>query len=393
VRHFALSSAAFLLAAGTAHAQVRVLRVPSHPTYGQLIPRAISGDGRVVVGYGGGRAMVWVIDQGIEVASGAPLGNNSTASGISYDGSIVAGVTSVGTQTGFQWNRATGAVSLLVSGGIRIASVSAVSGDGLTIVGDHGSGGRRAAFWRNATGVTLLPDTPTRLRPLFAAEVSHNGTEIVGVAVGGVPFAWSADVGSFIVPVPEGITGAAQLSMTANGDAIFGMGYTPIPGDGQAFTWNPDTGASVIPPLEGYDLDLFGASADGRIVVGAAQPNDGSPVEFATIRTLGLETVLLGDYFALYGSTHPNSDFGKAFDVADDGTVILGEGGIHPYWVAILPPPALSDFNVNNFVDFTDMMDFLDCFEGRSSLPVSSADLNKDGMTDFFDLMEFIDNF
>lgn len=239
----------------------------------------------------------------------------------------------------------------------------------------------------------LLPDTPSGLRPSFAAEVSYDGTAIVGVAVGSTPFAWNSDEGSFVVPLPDGITAAAQLSMTANGDAVFGMGYTLTPGEGQAFTWNPDTGASVIPPLEGYDIDLFGASADGRIVVGEAQPNDGSPVKFATIRTLGLETVLLGDYLALYGSTHPNSDFEQARDVSDDGTVILGSGGIHPYWVAILPPPSLSDFNVNNFVDFTDMLDFLDCFEGRSSLPVSSADLNKDGMTDFFDLIEFIDNF
>ncbi|XVJ60777.1 MAG: hypothetical protein HEQ23_15865 [Tepidisphaera sp.] len=359
-----------------------------------MIPRAISGDGRVVVGYASQKTMVWVIDEGIEVCTSPVVAFGSTGSGISYDGSIVGGVASASPQqSGFRWDRSTGTASLLQDAtGARLLSVSAVSNDGQTIVGDVRGGGRNAAYWTQSSGVVVV-NGPNGLDTIFMAEVSSDGQNMVGVMDGAAPFAWNAQQGSFVVPLPSGLTSAFNLCLTANGDAIFGQAFIPTPGSGQAFTWNPDTGASAIPLFDGYDLTLFGANADGRVLVGRARPLDPSGASVAFVRTLGLETILLGDYLALYGSTYANSDFQRAFDVSDDGNVILGSGGIHPHWVAILPPPSLSDFNVNNFVDFTDMMDFLDCFEGRSSLPVSSADLNKDGMTDFFDLIEFIDNF
>jgi hypothetical protein len=71
----------------------------------------------------------------------------------------------------------------------------------------------------------------------------------------------------------------------------------------------------------------------------------------------------------------------------------MGEGGIFPNWVVVIPPLGLADFNADVTTDFHDLSDYLDCFEGLGPLPVSSADLNRDGITDFFDLIEFYDRF
>lgn len=377
-----------------AFGQVRVLQVPIHPLHGQLIPRAISGDGRVVVGYGGGKAMVWVIDQGIEVCSSPVLGDNSVGSGISSDGSIVGGTTAVSTQTGFRWDRTSGAVSLLRdASGLRLYSVSAVSGDGLTIVGDVFQSGRNAAYWQLASGVTRLPAPPSGIATRMSSEVSYDGRQIVGSLLGGAPFAWNAEDGSFTVPVPSNLTLAYALNLTANGDAIFGMAHTLIPGTGEPFTWNSDTGATTLPSLPGLNTGISDVNADGRFAVGYGAEMSPSTYRVAAIHTFGSGMTTLGEYLRLQGANNPDSDFREAVAISDDGMAILGKGGIYPYWVVIMPPPQIADFNADTFVDFVDLADFLDCWEGTGPLPPSSADLNGDGFTDFFDLIEFIDNF
>ena len=393
ITHVSIQASILVLGLVTqAEAQVRVLQVPIHPVHGQMIPRAISGDGRVVVGYANRKAMVWVIDQGIEVCTSPLLGSNSTASGISYDGSVVGGTTSAQSQTGYRWNRTSGNVTLLRDvSGLRMNTVVSVSGNGQTMLGDVFTDRRRAAFW-NSGGITRLPQTIEGNAAVAAVESSYDGSRIVGALDNGKSFVWNAEQGTFLVPTPVEIIGAANLSMTANGDAIFGTAVDGVPG-AEVFTWNPDTGASLIPSLAGHDVLFNSVNDDGRLLVGKAFTIAQPRTNYAVIRTLGLESILLGDYLALYGSTHANSDFTIATDVSDDGSVILGEGGIYPYWVVIVPPLARSDFNVNNFVDFTDLTDFLDCWEGHSSLPISSADLNRDGFTDFFDLIEFLDHF
>lgn len=397
-----LSGLVSLGVAGEAAAQVRVIPVPSHPLYGQLTPRAISGDGTTVVGYGrdGNRsiALAWTIDGAIDVIPTASVRTISTASAVSYDGSVVGGTTSGGgpdAQIGFRWVRGSSvALANGLSGQPRLFSVSEISGDGQWLVGDvFQSGPNRAAKWSIATGTIQLPTYSGAPTTRMAAAISGDGETVLGMLLGGAPFAWRSDTGSFAVPVPDGLPGAYRLSLTANGDAIFGMSTGPVPGTNAPFTWNPDTGSSPAFMLDGYDTVVESVSADGRVVVGTMRPLDRSTEFVAALSTLGTDPQPLGEYFVQFGSSHPNSDFESPLDVSDDGFTVLGSGGIYPYWVAIVPPPQLSDFNIDRFVDFQDVTSFYDCFEGKSSLPVSSADINHDGFTDFFDVMEFFEHF
>jgi hypothetical protein len=153
------------------------------------------------------------------------------------------------------------------------------------------------------------------------------------------------------------------------------------------------TGTHVLDALDGLIVRLLKTNHDGRVVVGNAGTGEPESDNIAVIHTFGVGTEPLGAYFRRLGAPNPDSDFHKTLDVSNNANVFLGEGGIHPYWVAIIPPPAVADFNLDLQVTFEDLSDFLACYEGTAPLPPSAADLNRDGFTDFFDLIHFLDNF
>ena len=93
-----------------------------------------------------------------------------------------------------------------------------------------------------------------------------------------------------------------------------------------------------------------------------------------------------------HGLTVPGASYGQIYGVSDDGRAFCGSGATSSWYVR-LAAARPADFNRDEMVDFLDLMDFTDCFEGRHLLPVSSADLNHDGITDFFDYIQFIDDF
>ena len=134
-------------------------------------------------------------------------------------------------------------------------------------------------------------------------------------------------------------------------------------------------------------------SADGRTVVGSSELASPHTVR-ATLYTEGLGLVSLQDWLSnQFGLELPGWTLSSAVGVSDDGLTIVGEDVSGKGWMIRLPAARPADFNLDRFVDFLDLADFLDCFEGNSVLPVSSADLNHDGFTDFFDLIEFLDEF
>ncbi|MEK6702064.1 MAG: dockerin type I domain-containing protein [Planctomycetota bacterium] len=199
------------------------------------------------------------------------------------------------------------------------------------------------------------------------------------------------------MPFPSAAyTDTHGLSVTSNGDAIFATAIGRMPGIGVPMTWNPDTGTSTLPGIAGQNsTGLDAATADGRVGVGSTIANSTPPYgeAGAVVFTLGSGTRYLADVLADYGISRPRTDFRYSIDVSHDGRVIVGQGGIYPYWVVILPSPAPADFNVDGTVDMVDLMDFIDCFTGNSVLPVSSADMDGDGAVDCFDFDEFVRRF
>lgn len=376
--------------------QVQVLQVPP-----EMEPVAISGDGNVVVGFSRASSLLssrlWRIDSNtvVSIPSNASVGTSHKAVACSYDGSIIAGTCNASGQVAFRWVVG-GAVTLITaqSGRPALSSSSAMSDDGLHIGGDSLLPPRRGALWSDGSGVRLLEAPSPELSATGVSDLSGDGQVAVGRLSGGIlPYIWRADTGAFLVPVPAGMATNSNLNLTAIGDAVFGSVNELAPGTARPFTWNPDTGFTPLPNLPGYQTTLGAVNDDGRIAVGQGSNPIPSTDRFAVIHTFGTGTITLGEYVRSMGGTNPDTDFEKAFSISNDGRVILGEGGIYPYWVVILPEQSLANFNADPMLDFFDLSDYLDCFEGRGPLPPSSADLNRDGMTDFFDLIDFLDAF
>jgi probable HAF family extracellular repeat protein len=180
---------------------------------------------------------------GLGDLSGGILGSEAT--GISHDGSVIAGsgVSSNGIEA-FRWTLEGGMVGLGdLPGGGFFSEAYDVSADGSVIVGESvansGLFPRRGFRWSADDGMTVLPDVPG-VGPTFSAEsVSADGKVIVGSAYSGnsvAAFAWDPFHGS---------RGIAEL-LTSQGVE-----------------------------LNGFDLRTArGVSADGLTIAGLGVPAD-----------------------------------------------------------------------------------------------------------------------
>jgi uncharacterized membrane protein len=146
---------------------------------------AISGDGLTVVGFGRAAgetfpAARWT-STGIDVLT---VGTDAYATGVSHDGSVIAGYYRSGTP--FVWTETGGLVSLeaLPIANLALTSKVAVSGDGRVVVDDSRT---RAFYWTDEGGMqnlnTLLALYGVNLSGWVlrdAAGVSFDGRVIVG---------------------------------------------------------------------------------------------------------------------------------------------------------------------------------------------------------------------
>lgn len=365
-------------------------------TFGGSTPTmtAISGDGMVVVGRTDGvRGVRWHRLDGYDFFPGF---TGQTVYACSGDGSFVVGainVPGVGV-SGYRW----GPVQvdyLYDAQGNRLYSAYAVSDDGRVVLGDAFAPTRRAAFWTMGEGLTLMPPLPDGQLPSWLTATNADGTVLAGARIGaaGQAFRWSAADGYTMVGNLGGeIADASANGINSTGEII--VGDSIAAGGGRpAYLWTPYHGMERLPlPAGDVRASALGCSADGRVVVG--QSWDAGRGGHAMIYTQGIGAVRLEEYLnANFGFHLASGSMYKAIGVSDDGRTIMGGGSSLGYWVLVLPPERPADFNVDEFVDFLDLADFLDCYTGEGVLPVSSADLNRDGITDFFDLIEFLDHF
>lgn len=308
----------------------------------------ISGDGSVVIGWSGLGAVsrlaarwLWETSQ---VQDLGPLPNSessvptSVATAVSHDGSVVVGDASTrafGSEATvpFRWSQAGGLVALPAIDFSLATHAEAVTSDGATVLGwgDTEGGAAAGTRWRSSNSNALeqfsaAPDA------LFLRATTATGSRLAG------------DAGRIPVLFDPAAQGAARFSFVPLGRSSGGFvsavnaNSTQFVGvlDGIAVRWLNSSPAGT--PSLGNPQDLgVGVAVDvsnGGIVVGNA---DGAAVVWnatGTQRTV-LEILQAAAVTGLSGWS-----FTSANGISDDGLVIVGAGtraGRQEAWLVKLP--------------------------------------------------------
>lgn len=264
-----------------------------------------------------------------------PLGNlpggsiNSSASGISADGSVVVGVS--GSDSGYQafrWTSDGGMVGLGYPAGGSASSASAISADGNVVVGTGSDNSRNYAFrWTSSDGMITLPDQLSSNSGSGARGISANGNIIVGFT-GSEAAAWydGLEVDG-LGHLPGGLPrGSGANAVSADGSTVVGKSTSfasPEDWKGEAFVWNESTGMIGLGFLPEDNVSVsYGVSADGSTVVGMSLNShklDGEAFRWTSA------TGILGLGF-LPGSSEYVGRHSAALAISADGSLVVGVG-------------------------------------------------------------------
>lgn len=227
-----------------------------------------------------------------------------------------------------------GMVSLdsLLGGGNR-SSASAVSADGLVIVGISESDTKIEAFrWTMSGGMLGLGDLPGRSFESRANDVSADGSVIVGVSKsinGEEAFRWTPSDGMVgLGALDTGSFSSEAYGVSANGLVIVGYSSSTTASGFEAFRWTAASGMVGMGDLAGGVYSQANAvSEDGSVVVGSAASGPSSVGAF--IWTPGQGMRLLSDVLTLDHNLGPSLagwSLREATGISDDGRVIVGWG-------------------------------------------------------------------
>lgn len=212
---------------------------------------AISADGTVVVGRSGEgvnaphQAFRWTRAGGYEllgfVEGGSGSNDYSTAEGVSADGSVIVGGASdqAAFVVPYRWTAADGMVSLgKLQGGSGFGEASAVNADGTVIVGYiEGPNGSEAFVW-DSGNMTGLGDFAGSTFGSSAADVSGDGTRVVGIGT------------------PDGVTSEAFFWDEAGGLRTLHAVMAEYGFEEDLSEWQFETANAI--------------SSDGKVIVGCA---------------------------------------------------------------------------------------------------------------------------
>jgi uncharacterized membrane protein len=252
------------------------------------ISQGLSGDGSTVVGYTRGpsaasdsprTAFRWSGSGTFQSLGTMPGYTHSFATGVSNDGSIIAGHVSAGigvAPRAFRWTQGTGIQYI----GSEFTQANAISRNGNVIVGefDVNSGNNKGYFWTQATGMQPLASLDGSIGS-YARGVSADGSYIVGVRTtsnDSLPTLWHNNV-PMDLGTPPGVFDISPLAVSDDGSVVVGQ-YTPEGGT-FASVWTAATGFmslrdyltanGVTIPAGVLLQDCRGVSADGRTFVGS----------------------------------------------------------------------------------------------------------------------------
>ncbi len=207
----------------------------------------------------------------------------------------------------------------LVGGALDVRDISH---DGTVVVGDR-LPGSFAFRWTEATGSQIVGSLTTRSEAYAASDVGF----VVGraylpasfgqtrsAAVRWTPSGEMQELGPALMPP----TGSLALGVSADGNAVVGLGYFNGTQVQEAFLWTPESGMKPLgfvssePSLS----TAFAISADGKVVVGESHTNAGRvSAPFRWSEETGM--VSLG-YI-------PGGNDAVAYDVSSDGNAVVGK--------------------------------------------------------------------
>ena len=351
---------------------------------------SISGDGSVIVGSIGGSVFRWTESTGTVILGGVSNGNPS----VSTDGSTIVGTavdslsgleTAAIWQGGTSWSNIGGIPGGSPSGS-SLSSGWGVSGDGSVVVGlgwiDAGTA--HGFRWEQSTGVVDLGSTVNG-QSCRANEVSGDGQRVVGWQSSSSG-SWDGVYWENGVQVPITTSSGSSVgdanAVNSNGSVIVGAFL-----GGQAWRWTEATGAVAIGVLPGWNFKgyAFDVTEDGSIVVGAC--GFGWDRD-AFIWTQDTGMLKLDTWLSDQGLDLSGWDLGSATGISDDGSVItgwgFGPGGVEG-WVVTLEEDSPADINGDGLVDVNDLLMVIGGW-GPCSL-FCPADINDDGNVDVIDLL------
>jgi probable HAF family extracellular repeat protein len=288
------------------------VRFPGDESPCPSVAEGVSADGSVVVGGSGVLSFRWEDDVMIPICRGRALDTSA-------DGSIVASTCGV-----FRWTEAGDVVRLERPTG------AGLSADGSVVVG-------ASTVFREPGDVAegcppIRRDGPPTTDEAFRWELAD------GCDPGAVGDPCRIGLGD----LPGGAFTSAATAVSADGSVVVGKSQSDL--CGEAFRWEDGvmTGLGTL-PSEGYGSIAVGVSSDGSVIVG----NIGGvyridpPVEafvWTEINAMRSVRSVLVDEFGLdlTGWT-----LTSAAGVSDDGLTILGNGinpdGESEAWIAVLP--------------------------------------------------------
>lgn len=305
---FAFSSTLTLFLASHTHAQTW-----EKQDLGAGSASDVSADGSVVVGraftsiYDGGLAFRWTTALGWRTLGRLQGAMMSSATGVSANGSVVAGWSS---GTPFLWTVTAGMQPLVNSG----TYAHDISDDGAVVVGE-------TAFRWTASGGTqfltpFLPGSTTAA----AIGVSSDGSVVVGDCTfpGNFKrgFRWTASQGMQDLGVLPGADSATANAVSADGLVVVGVSSASSGGFSRAFRWTAKEGLQDLGTLPGGTFsNAYGVSADGLVVVGISNTSSGGfSRAFRWTATGGMQDL----------GTLPGGLFSAATSVSADGNVVVG---------------------------------------------------------------------
>jgi probable HAF family extracellular repeat protein len=300
----------------------------------------VSADGSVVVGYSGSaftgafQAFRWTAAGGM-VGLGTLPGTgllSSYAWGVSGDGLTIVGWSSGnGSSQAFRWLLATGMTGLGdLPGGSFLSTAYGTSSDGSTIVGygtttaGVGESGQRAVRWPSGGAPQALDSRDSS----DANAVSGDGLTIVGNQYFGgnnQAFRWTLATGMVGLGIPAGYTQSIARSISADGSVIVGQAVGS--GGSEAFLWTQATGVVGLGDLPGgtFYSSAWDTSNAGSLIVGggSSEAGDEAFIWDSAHGMRNLRDVLISDY----GITNLTGwTLLAARAISADGQTIVGEG-------------------------------------------------------------------
>lgn len=245
-------------------------------------------------------------------------GTYTYAQGISGDGKVVVGYgdSSEGTRA-FRYSASDGMVNLGVINGSNYSAATATSFNGNVVVGDFDTSINSLKFshafrWVNGVGMQDIGTLGGNFS--YAHGVSADGNVVVGysgISTNYHAYRWVDGIGMQDLGTLGGNNSRAS-AVSADGSIVVGYNESTI-GYSRAFRWVDGIGMQDIGTLGGNNSRAWAVSGDGSIVVGYSDLTSGYSHAYRWVDGIGMQDI------------NPfNSNYSSATGISADGKVIVG---------------------------------------------------------------------